>query len=40
MRFSAKELLAWWDIFAPVQRVEGRYVNAEAEDFMLEQFDQ
>jgi len=33
-----KEALAWWDIWAPVEKSERRYGFAEAQDFMLEQF--
>lgn len=39
MRLSRKQSLAWWDILAPVRRVQGRYAHAEAEHFMLAQFD-
>ncbi len=33
-----KEALAWWDIFAPVGRLERSYAFIEARDFILEQF--
>ena len=33
-----KERLAWWDLFAPVNRSERRYTFAETQDLILEQF--
>jgi pepF/M3 family oligoendopeptidase len=33
-----RERLPWWDLWAPVGRLERRYTFAEARDFILEQF--
>ncbi len=33
-----KPALAWWDLWAPVGRLEKRYTWVEARDFILEQF--
>jgi oligoendopeptidase F len=37
-RLLGKEVLAWWDLFAPVSRSEKRYTYIEAQGFILEQF--
>jgi pepF/M3 family oligoendopeptidase len=37
-RLLGKEALPWWDIFAPVGRVDRRYSYAEARDFILKHF--
>ena len=33
-----KEALPWWDLFAPVGKLDRRYTFAEARDLLLEQF--
>jgi pepF/M3 family oligoendopeptidase len=37
-RRLGQERLPWWDLWAPVGRLERRYTFAEARDFILEQF--
>ncbi len=37
-KLLGKEVLAWWDLFAPVGKSEKRYTYAEARDFILANF--
>ncbi len=37
-RLLGKEALPWWDLFAPVGKLEKRYTYGEARDFILEHF--
>ena len=38
-KLIGKERLAWWDIFAPVGKVDTRYTYGEARDFILDAFE-
>jgi oligoendopeptidase F len=38
-RLIGKEKLAWWDLYAPVGKVDTRYTYEEASDFIVEAFD-
>ena len=39
-KLIGKEKLAWWDIYAPVGKVDTHYTFDEARDFILKAFDQ
>jgi pepF/M3 family oligoendopeptidase len=37
-KLLGKETLAWWDLFAPVGKLDKHYTYSQARDFILEQF--
>jgi pepF/M3 family oligoendopeptidase len=37
-RLLGKDVLPWWDLFAPVGKLEKQYTFAQSRDFILEQF--